>query len=396
MRIAYLCADPGIPVFGRKGCSIHVQEVIGALLRQNAEVHLFANRFDGVVPSGLESVTTHRLPALPKVEPSVREQLALESNAVVQEFLVREGPFDLVYERYSLWSYAGMEYAQAAETVGLLEVNAPLIEEQTNHRDLIHRAEADQVARQVYATATYLIAVSREVARYLETFPDARGRIHVISNGVNPHRFPVGLQPSHPSPEDVFTVGFVGTLKPWHGLSVLLDAFADLHQSRPNSRLLIVGDGTERDWLIEELASRRLENAAHLTGAVAPSEVPGLLASMDVGVAPYPLESSFYFSPLKVFEYMAAGLPVVASRVGQLAELIQGGENGLLCPPGDAKALTAALHRLQRDTALRTRLGRSARGTVLTHYTWDGVARKILALGGLGAPPQLTENTFCC
>src|SRR5262249_52500974 len=158
----------------------------------------------------------------------------------------------------------------------------------------------------------------------------------------------------------IFTVGFVGTLKAWHGLSILVNAFDALHKQHFATRLLIVGDGPEREKLASDLAQRGLVKAAEFTGAVAPGEIPGLLASMDVAFAPYPPLANFYFSPLKVYEYMAAGLPVVASRLGQLQSLIEPEVDGLLVPPGDSAALAAALERLLKDSALRARLGRSA------------------------------------
>lgn len=383
MRIAYICADPGVPVFGRKGSSIHVQEVIRAWQRHGAQVELLATRLDGDPPPGLEAVRIHQLPTLPRGEPAVREQAALAANRELRRALERAGPFDVVYERYSLWSFSGMEYARATGAPGLLEVNAPLIEEQTEHRHLLDRASAERVAAVVFSSATALIAVSEPLAAYLERRPTARGRVHVVPNGVNPDRFPPNLTPSCPGRAGTFTTGFVGTLKPWHGLPVLVEAFARLHQYNPNARLLIVGDGTERANLAADLSTRGLLEAAHLTGAVDPDEVPGLLASMDVAVAPYPNQPHFYFSPLKVYEYMAAGLPVVTSRIGQLQELIQDEVNGLLCPPGDAVALAAALDRLRQEPELRARLGQAARQTVLRDHTWDKVARRLLDLAGL-------------
>jgi len=172
-------------------------------------------------------------------------------------------------------------------------------------------------------------------------------------------------------------------LKAWHGLSVLVEAFGLLHKGHPASRLLIVGDGPEREALTADLTRRGLIEATTFTGAVAPAEVPGLLASMDVAGAPYPPLSTFYFSPLKVYEYMAAGLAVVASRIGQLQTLIEPEVNGLLVPPGDSRALATALARLLTEPESRRRLGRRARATVLQNYTWDGVAQRILDLAGL-------------
>lgn len=309
------------------------------------------------------------------------ERATLAANHDLMDLLEREGPFDMVYERYSLWSFAGMEYARDMGISGLLEVNSPLIEEQVQHRGLSDRACAERVARRAFGAAGVLIAVSREIAAYLERFPIVGARVHVVPNAVDPSRFPDNIKPSCPS--DMFTIGFVGTLKPWHGLPLLIEAYSLLHRSNQDTRLLIVGDGPGLPDLVEDLSARGLSETVHLTGSVDPDEVPGLLASMDAAVAPYPDYPDFYFSPLKIYEYMAAGLPVVASRIGQVAELIQDGTNGLLYQPGDAVALSAALNRLRCEPMLRSSLGRAARETVLHDHTWEAVAKRILHLGGI-------------
>ncbi|MGB3199439.1 MAG: glycosyltransferase family 4 protein [Nodosilinea sp.] len=390
MRIAYVCADPGIPVFGHKGCSIHVQEVIRALRRQGATVELFAVRWGGEPPADLADLTVHALPPIPKGDLARREIAALTNNDHLRTALELAGPFEAVYERYSLWSYGAMEFAQAQGIAALLEVNAPLIEEQAQHRGLVQPEAARRVADRVFRSASALIAVSEPVKQYLTGWVEA-DRVQVIPNGVNSDRF-VGL-PSARLPStaqsSTFTVGFVGSLKPWHGLPHLVSAFEQLYQRVPQARLLIVGDGPERDRLTMQLTERQLQTVAHCTGAVPPDRIPGLLARMDVAVAPYPASSDFYFSPLKVVEYMAAGLPVVVSDIGQLRHLVVHGVTGLLCPPGDETALAIGLERLWRSPELRRALGRSARQHVLAHHTWDGVAEQILAI----AQAQPVEGT---
>jgi glycosyltransferase involved in cell wall biosynthesis len=156
-----------------------------------------------------------------------------------------------------------------------------------------------------------------------------------------------------------------------------------LHEANPQSRLLLVGDGAGREPLAAQASSRGLGAAVHFTGAVPPSDVPGLLASMDVGVAPYPNSANFYFSPLKVYEYMAAARPVVASRVGQLEKLIEPDVTGLLVPPGDVAALAAGLERIRREPELGWGLGQAARAQVLRNHTWEGAVRRILELAHL-------------
>jgi glycosyltransferase involved in cell wall biosynthesis len=381
-RIAYICADPGVPVFGRKGCSIHVQEVVRALHRRGAQVSLFAARFDGPQPLDLNDVTTDLLPCPREGDLATREQLCLQANQDLRRLLYATGPFDFVYERYSLWSYSGMSYARANHIPGLLEVNAPLIEEQAEHRGLVDGPAAEQVATRAFGDASALIAVSDEVANYLRARGARADAVRVIPNGVNPVRFPTDLTPTWgwPENESTFTVGFVGTLKPWHGVALLIEAFARLHQQQGSTRLLIVGDGPERARLQARVNELGLTEAAHFTGAVVADEIPGLLMAMDVAVAPYPKLDHFYFSPLKAYEYMAAGRAVVASRIGQLSHLIQHEQNGLLCEPGNVSDLTGQLMRLAADGALRNHLGAAGRKTILRAHTWDHVAERILEL----------------
>ncbi|WP_353931287.1 glycosyltransferase family 4 protein [Okeanomitos corallinicola TIOX110] len=379
MRIAYVCADLGIPVFGKKGCSIHVQEVIRALEKQGSEVELLATRIGGTPPIDLANIIVHKLPYIPKVEIEVREKIALGINEDLRLNLQGLGNIDLIYERYSLWSYSAMEFAQKRGIPGILEVNSPLIKEQIKYRGLIDVDSAEMVASRVFEAAAAVIAVSEEVKTYLIKYVDAE-KIYVIPNGVNPDRFS-NLNVAAES-ED-FTVGFVGTFKPWHGLSILTEAFAQLHQKVPQSRLLIVGDGPERENIQAELSVLGLDDCIEFTGAVNPDQVPQFLAKMNVAVAPYPAQSDFYFSPLKVYEYMAAGLPVVVSKIGQLVDLIEPEVNGIFCPPGDAIALAEALEKLWRSPSLRHSLGQAARQKVIKNHTWNDVAQQILHIAGL-------------
>ena len=380
MRVAYVCADSGIPVFGQKGCSIHVQEVMRSLLQKNVQICLFTTCVSQEIPPDFQGVKVYQLPTIPRVERAVREKIALSINANLELELSSAQPFDFVYERYSLWSYSAMEYAQKVGIPGILEVNAPLILEQKKHRGLVDREQAEAVAQRVFQAATVIIAVSREIKDYVSQYVTNPDKIQVIPNGVNPQRFSSTLSARNTPSSEQFTIGFVGSLKPWHGLPILIDAFARFHPHHPQTRLLIVGDGTERDRLLTDIATRNLESAVHLTGAVPPETVPHWLAQMDVAVAPYPASEDFYFSPLKVYEYMAAGLPVVASNIGQIAEIIDHGVNGLLAPPGDATALAEALEQLWQSPSLRLCLGDCAREKILEHHTWERVVEKILFL----------------
>lgn len=383
MRVAYICADPGIPVFGTKGASVHVQEVIKGMVQKGLDVTLFAVRFDGEAPEQLKNITIRPLPALPKDSAESRARAALAANSQVVAMLEAEAPFDLVYERYSLWSDAGMKFARKHGCAGILEVNAPLIEEQKKHRELPLEEEAQAVAESVFADADAMIAVSPGVAAYLNGFSAARGRVHVVANGVSLERFaPAAAENAarlgRLKPEGEATVGFLGTLKPWHGLATLVEAWALLRRHKPAVKLLIVGDGPEYESVKNRIDALGLSDGVTFSGAVQPDEVPQWLAKMDIAVAPYPNMEHFYFSPLKIYEYMAAGIPVVATHVGHLDSVVSDGLNGVLVEAENPKEMATAMASLLDDPERLRRMGQAARQTAENGHGWNAVVSRIL------------------
>lgn len=385
MRVAYVCADPGIPVFGTKGASVHVQEVVKGMLQKGLDVTLFARRLGGDAPEALKNVKICLLDELPKDSAEIRARAALDANEKVIAMLAAEAPFDLVYERYSLWSDAGMKFAKQHGCTGVLEVNAPLIEEQKKHRELPLEAEAQAVAESVFADADAMIAVSPGVKQYLETFPQAQGRVHVVANGVSLERFAPAaaenaarlgrLKNGAPA-----TIGFLGTLKPWHGLATLVEAWALLRTRNPNVNLLIVGDGPEYESVKNRIDTLGLSDGVTFSGAVQPDQVPEWLAKMDIAVAPYPNMEHFYFSPLKIYEYMAAGIPVIATRVGHLDKVVSDGLNGVLVEAENPQAMAGAAEALLGDPERLRLMGAAGRRTAETEHGWDAVVGRILGI----------------
>lgn len=370
MRIAYVTVDPGIPVFGTKGASVHIQEVVRELIRRGHDVTVHTTRAGDDIPddlAGLEVIETR----IDADDPGARERAQQEVSARIAARIIAGGA-DLVYERYSLFSTALAEVAEATGAAGILEVNAPLIEEQRTHRVLVdEEAAAKALARQV-AAATATVAVSDPVRDWVRERTGSES-VHTVPNGVSITRIV-------PRPEDIGdpVVTFVGTLKPWHGVADLLAAAA--LAKRP-WKLRIIGDGPERAALEEQAAGLGIE--VDFRGAVAPADMPGQLAGSAIGVAPYPDlggEQQQYFSPLKVYEYLAAGLPVVASAVGQLPQIL--GELGTLVPPSDPAALAAAIDTLAADPVLRGKLGWRGRMQAEEKHSWAGAVDRILGLAG--------------
>src|SRR5439155_20127557 len=216
-RIAYICMDQGVPVWGRTGSSIHVQEVIRAFRTLGADVELFAASADDDPPRDLAAVPVHRVPVAQEGPRAARERSAVAANRDLRAALEDEQPFDLVYERYSLWSFAGMDFAREAGISGVLEVNAPLIDQQAEYRGLVDRQGADRIAAQVFGASRVLVALSSAIADYLGRYRGTRGRVEIIPDGVNPDRFRLDCKPALPAAHR-WSVGFVGSLKPLHGL----------------------------------------------------------------------------------------------------------------------------------------------------------------------------------
>lgn len=200
----------------------------------------------------------------------------------------------------------------------------------------------------------------------------------MLPNGVD-----VGLfHPARPAFEGLrgrFVLGFVGSLKPWHGIRVLVEAFRHLAPD-PRFHFLVVGDGPERK-AVEEL-EREWPGRVTRPGAVSQDEVAWYVGAMDVALAPYPPLERFYYSPLKVLEYMAAGRAVVCSRIGQVSRLLRHGETGLLVPPGDPMALAAAVRTLAADDDLRLSLGRAAAREAHERHSWRDRAGRVVELAG--------------
>ena len=383
MRIAYICCDPGIPVFGTKGASVHIQEVVRELRSIGHEVALYAVRSGKHVPDDLTDLELH-LEAVADVEPAEREQAQAHAAERIVSRVIADGA-DLVYERYSLFSTALADITAATGVPGILEVNAPLIDEQRRHRSLVDASGAAQVLHRQVAAARATVCVSDPVADWVRRrtadLPDANdvvGRIHTVPNGVSVRR----IQPQPEDPDRV-VVTFVGTLKPWHGVADLIMAAALARQSWS---LRIIGDGPEMDSLRAQAG--RLGVEVDFRGAVAPQDIPTHVAGSAIGVAPYPDlggGEQQYFSPMKVLEYLAAGLAVVASDVGQVPQLLEdgSGRHGVLVAPSDPTALAAALDDLAVCPDRRARMGRSGRLLAEQHHSWRRTVARILELADL-------------
>ena len=175
-------------------------------------------------------------------------------------------------------------------------------------------------------------------------------------------------------------VAYAGHLYRWKGVDVLLESLARLPDARG---LIIGGHPAEPDLARTQSVAQRLgiEDRVTFTGLVEPARVPELLARADILVLPNPASaiSTRYTSPLKLFEYMAAGRPIVSSDLPSIREILRDNVNALLVAPGDPIALASAIDRLLRDPALAARLARTALDEVPS-YSWQRRAERLETL----------------
>ncbi len=388
MRVRYVCADRGVPVFGTKGASIHVRQMIRAFERQGAEVDVVTVRRGEGSAEDLPGIAITLLDVASDRDPARNEQLMFDANPKMHELLESLPVPDLLYERHALWSVAAMEWARERGIASVLEVNAPLVEEQATHRALLDRALAERAASRAMQAAGAVAVVSRELIPVVARYGTPQERIQVIPNGIDAARFPLVARPRAVGAP--FTVGFVGSLKPWHGLGVMAEAFALFRARCPRARLIVVGDGPERGTFERLVAKLGVARDVEMIGAVEHDTISTILESMDTALIPYPPLDNFYFSPLKLFEAMASGLAVVASRIGQVAEVIEDGVTGILCTPGDAAAFADGLATLECDPEGRVRMGLAAREKVLRDHTWDSNAQRVLEIAPRRSAPMET------
>lgn len=384
-NILYLCADSGIPYNGVKGGAIHMKEIVSGFAGNNCDVTVIAR--DAAGSSNTPQVTTYNLPDIKDSRIIEIFGELFDDEAITREFdnfhrnpdleslldeIHSKKDIDVVYERYSLFNVAGLRFSKKNNIPHILEVNAPLISEAQKYRKLAFSDTAAAVEKTLFGNADHIIAVSGELKEYIKAgYPDAS--ITVIPNGVRFDHFASGTSNRTSKDDDgIFTVGFLGSLKPWHGVEILIDSFARLAKEDDESRLLIIGDNKKQDrGLVKRCRKKGIEDRVTFTGAVEYDNIPAWLHKADVLTAPYPMIENFYFSSLKVFEYMASGKAIVASNIGQISSILKHGRTGILVRPGDIDSLTDALRKLKEDADLRARLGERAQVEARLKHTWN-------------------------
>jgi glycosyltransferase involved in cell wall biosynthesis len=379
VRILYVASDQDVP--GATGGSVHVLEVARGLAARGHAVHAVVRRGPAEPESeDRDGVSWHRVRFSPP-----HRFFRFRAQAAVASLAARFEP-DVVIERYYNFGGEGVRAAAARGIPCLLEVNSPVVDHPGSLKGwldaLLLVRPLRRYRERLCRTAAALIAPIPEIVPAF-----AREKTEIVTWGANvrsfaPERRSAGGRAALGAPENAVVALFSGSFRPWHGVHVF-EAAARLLAGREDLYFALVGGGERR-----EAAGFR----GRLLGSQPYERMPELVAAADVGVAPYDtarlrqLELGFYWSPLKIFEYMASGLPTVTIPRPPQTEIVRAELEGLHFRERDPHDLADRIVRLADDPALRARLGAAARARVVERYSWarhceqiEAVLRRIAA-----------------
>jgi len=289
---------------------------------------------------------------------------------------------DFIYERYSLNTFCGVLAARAFKIPIILEVNAPLYQEQKNLGKLVFKKLAKLTERWICSNATHTIVVTDVLKQILAKQGVPEDKIVVMHNGIDPQE--INLQIKADVVQEKYNlngklvIGFVGWFRKWHGLEMLLQFMLDAKREYKNVRLLLVGDGPAYPDLLDFAQKNSLEEQVIFTGAVAREELPAHIAAMHIAVQP---SATSYACPMKIIEYMGMAKNIVAPNQANIAEMLENGKSASLFEINNFDKMSDALLDMLNKVKNGCEFGKNAFQTIQDRkYTWEANAQKVIDL----------------
>ena len=313
---------------------------------------------------------------------------AILSNLLSLLFLLgvcaRRRP-DLFYLRESLVFPAPVLVARLFRVPMVVEVNNDDLYERSDRGSVTAPLRWHQRSLAGWASA-WIFVTERLKDSFARRYPSAAGRMHVVSNGTDPEVMfsedqkrcleGLGLDPT------AFYICFVGTFLAHQGLSVLIESATVLLRELQSLHFLLVGDGPFGEAVRNEVRTRGLAAHFHFSGRVSYAELRRYINAADLCVAPFPemRNARIGVSPLKLYDYLACGKPVVVTDIPGAGDIVREHRLGLVVGPDDPVALAKAIQALYSDDDLRHECARQARQVVLDRFDWRILVRRIAAI----------------
>lgn len=292
----------------------------------------------------------------------------------------------MIYQRYSCGNFSGVKLAKAYGIPFILEYNGSEIwiarywGKPLKYEPLLELIELLNLK-----AADMIVVVSQAMKDELVGRGIEEDKILVNPNGVEPDRFKPETDGSkirrRYGLDGKTVIGFIGTFGRWHGAEVLAKAIRLVVETNPQVHFLFVGDGLmmpEVKWIVvEDIVSEYVT----FTGLVPQEDSPEYLAACDILASPHVPNadgSPFFGSPTKLFEYMAMGKAIVASKLDQIGQILEHNRTGWLVEPGNVDSLANGLNYLINNPDLCLRLSKNARKEVVAKYTWQAHTRRII------------------
>lgn len=284
------------------------------------------------------------------------------------------GKYDLIFERYAIFSCIGLLIAKVKKIPFVIEINYTSRSPLVRKRSFLLKPLAYALDKIIFRSATLLTPVSTTLQRELiEVFDVPNSKIIVLPNAVDPTSF-IPRSAYNQNEGSTKVIGFVGGFYPWHGLDLLIEAFNTIHNKFPEAQIMLIGDGPELARIKLKVGHLGLSHKIAFEGRVNHKDLPGLMKDFYIGVMP---DSNDYGSPMKIFEYMALGVPVIAPDYAPILDAITCGKQGLIFKKGDVGDLSAMLNKLLADAHLAERMGADGRSSVEKEHNWNANVAKI-------------------
>ncbi len=380
MNIVYVHRTQGHGVEG-----VHIRGIADNFRRFGHGVDILSPGEDGKDSSSTKAVPAKKslLKTFASSAPEVVFELGeLAYNFIVWRKLVRRlaaGPIDLIYERTALLSFAASLFGSRRGVPVFLEVNYTAYSPLVRKRSPLLSPLAKWIDRTNFRRATHIFVVSNYLKDHLAALGIDPQKITVMTNAADPDKFnpdmPGDAARARYGLEGKVVVGFVGGFYPWHGVDLLIESAQSAIRKDGRLALLLVGDGPLKPVLEQKVREAGLEKHVKFTGRVDHKDLPEITAAFDVGVMP---DSNEYGSPMKIYEYMAMGKPVVAADYGPLRDGVEHGRNGLLFRPRDVETFTDTLIAIAADEGLRKKMGKEGRRLIETERNWKRNAERVL------------------